>query len=101
MVHINQVNPREILKEIRHDDKWLLMSKILMPERQRKKERERERERENRKIIEPSDFSTLLSPKVWTGLDLCNFPDHILKVSDQYIYFFQKSWFCFTKRLYK
>ena len=23
MVHINQINPWEILKEIRHDDKWL------------------------------------------------------------------------------
>ena len=36
-----QVNPQEILKEIRHDDKWLLMSKILMPERERERERER------------------------------------------------------------
>ena len=71
------------------------MSKILMPER------ERERERESRNKIEPSEFSTRLSPKVGTGLGLCNFPDHILKVSYQCLYFFQKSWFCFTKRLYK
>ena len=60
------------------------MSKILTPER------EKERERESRKRVEPSDFSTLLSPKVGTGLDRCNFPDHILKVSDQYLYFFSK-----------
>ena len=38
--HINQVNPHEILKEIRHDHKCLLMSKILTPERERKRERE-------------------------------------------------------------
>ena len=45
MVHINQVNLWEILKEIRHDDKWLLMSKILTPEREKEREREIERER--------------------------------------------------------
>ena len=54
--HINQVNPHEILEEIRHDHKFLLMSKILTPERERK------RERESRKRVEPSDFSTLLNP---------------------------------------
>ena len=35
-----QVNPMKILIEIRHDYKCLLMSKILMPERERKRERE-------------------------------------------------------------
>ena len=45
-----QVNPHEILKEIRHDYKCLLMSKILMPERERKRERERV-ERELNQVI--------------------------------------------------